>query len=116
MTDVEKYIDNFDSEPKIRLEQVCTICRLLLPGAAEVIRYGIPTFNVGGKNIVHFAGYKNHLGFYPGAAGMRQFSDQLSEYKTGPGSIQFPHKSPLPEELIRQIILFRLKETGISYK
>ena len=114
MTEIEKYIVGYDAEPRKRLEQVCGICLSLMPEAIEVIRYGIPTFNIAGKNIVHFAGYKKHLGFYPGPSGMRKFTDQLSMYKTGPGSVQFPHNKPLPEDLICQIILFRLEESGLS--
>ena len=110
MIEVEEYLKGFDG---IALERVLLLrefCRRLIPGSEEEIRYGIPTLRLNGKNVVHFAAYKNHSGFYPGAACMKAFSEELRSFKTGPGSVQFPHKDPLPEELIQKMVAFCLKE------
>ena len=79
------------------------------PLAQPCINYGIPTYKLHG-NLVHFSGYKSHIGFYPGASGIKQFSEQLQAYKQGKGSVQFPLTEPLPEALIRDIVRFRVQE------
>lgn len=110
MNNLEEYLKGFDGIALERVLQLKKICRQLIPGSEEAIRYGIPTLRLNGKNIVHFAAYKNHTGFYPGASCMKAFSEELRSFKTGPGSIQFPHAKPLPEELIERMVEFRLKE------
>jgi uncharacterized protein YdhG (YjbR/CyaY superfamily) len=71
--------------------------------------YGIPTFRLHG-NLVHFAGFKNHLGFYPTPAGIEKFKEELSKYASAKGSVQFPLDQPIPYDLIREITVFRVKE------
>lgn len=80
-----------------------------VPDAEETISYGIPTFKLNG-NLVHFAAYKNHIGFYPGSSGVNKFSEKLTQYKYSKGTIQFPINKPLPYGLIREIVRFRVKE------
>jgi uncharacterized protein YdhG (YjbR/CyaY superfamily) len=80
-----------------------------VPEVEEAISYGIPTFKLYG-NLVHFAGYKNHIGFYPGAAGVETFKEGLSEYKLSKGTVQFPIDKPIPFDLIIKIVDFRVKQ------
>ncbi len=110
MSEVEEYLKGFEGIALKRILQIREFCQQLIPGSEEEIRYGIPTLRLKGKNMVHFAAYKNHTGFYPGAACMKAFSEELSAFKTGPGSVQFPHKDSIPEELIQRMVEFRLKE------
>jgi uncharacterized protein YdhG (YjbR/CyaY superfamily) len=71
--------------------------------------YGIPTFRLQG-NLVHFAGYKKHIGFYPTPSGIKAFKEQLSGYETAKGSVKFPLTEPLPEKLIAEIVQYRVRE------
>ena len=106
MKEQDAYFSQFKGLPLDRLNQMREICRSLIPGAEECMRYGIPTFRLNEKNLVHFAAYKNHTGFYPGAACMKAFEPEFIRFKTGPGSVQFNHKDELPVDLIRRMILF----------
>src|SRR5688572_27984956 len=81
-----------------------------VPDAEEKIGYGIPTYKLNGKNLVHFGGFKNHVGFYPAPSGLTAFEKELSPYKAAKGSVQFPHDKPLPKTLIAKIVKFRLQE------
>jgi uncharacterized protein YdhG (YjbR/CyaY superfamily) len=80
------------------------------PEASEAISYGMPTFKLDGKNLVHFAGWKSHIGFYPTPSGTEAFKTEIAGYKAAKGSIQFPLSAPMPLELIRKIVAFRVKE------
>lgn len=84
--------------------------RRAAPEAEEAISYGIPTFKLNGKNLVHFAGWKNHVGFYPTPSGTNTFNKELSQYKAGKGSIKFPLDSAIPFDLVRKIVVFRVKD------
>ena len=79
------------------------------PDAEECIRYGIPTFRFHG-NLVHFAAYRNHIGFYPTPSAIAAFRTELLRYKQAKGSVQFPLNEPIPVDLIRRIVRFRVKE------
>jgi len=79
------------------------------PGAEETIRYGIPTFRQNG-NLMHFAVFKNYIGFYPGSSAIEVFLEKLSPYKLGRGTIQFPIDRPLPLDLVREIVIYRVRE------
>ena len=105
-TTIDEYIAGFPTEMQARLREVRETIRLAAPAAAERIAYGIPTFYQAG-NLVHFAVYKNHLGFYPTADGMEKFAKKLAEYKHAKGSVQFPHAQPVPTELISRIVTYR---------
>jgi len=106
---IDGYLATFPTVIQERLQQVRETIRAGAPAATEKIAYGIPTFYQEG-NLVHFAGYKNHLGFYPTAGGMAAFAEELGGYKHAKGSVQFPHDRPLPIELISRIVTYRLAE------
>lgn len=104
---VESYIATFPKETQKLLEQIRQTIRSVAPTATEKIGYRIPTFVLNG-NLVHYAGYKNHIGFYPGAAGIEKFQEELSVYKGAKGSVQFPLDQPLPLKLVSEITKFRV--------
>lgn len=107
--DIDTYIAAFPEPVKSMLETIRTTIRQEAPQASEAIKYGIPTFVQQG-NLVHFAGYKNHLGFYPGSLGIKAFQEELSVYPTSKGTVQFPLGQPLPLDLIRRMVRFRVAE------
>lgn len=108
---IDEYIAEFPAETRRVLEEVRALIRELAPDAVETISYAIPTFDLGGKHLVHFAGYQHHVGLYPTPSGMEAFSDELEPYKAGKGSARFPLGQPLPKDLIRRIVEFRVSET-----
>lgn len=110
MNDVDQYIAGFDHEIQSKLQEIRTIIRNVLMDAEEVISYGLPTYKIKGKNIVHFGGFKQHIGFYPVPSAIAQFKEELSKFKGAKGSVQFPYKQELPKDLIERMTLFRLKE------
>jgi uncharacterized protein YdhG (YjbR/CyaY superfamily) len=103
----DEYIAGFPKATQVLLEKIRAIIKKAAPKATEVISYGIPTF-VLGKNLVHFGGYKTHIGFYPGAAGVEAFKKEIAGYTSSKGAIQFPLDKPLPAGLITQIVKFRV--------
>lgn len=106
---IDEYISSFPGEVQEKLQQIRTIIARHAPGAQEVISYGIPTFRLNG-NLVHFAAFKEHLGFYPGATGIEAFGDQLGKYHTSKGTVQFPLDKPIPVKLIADIVKFRVQQ------
>ena len=104
---IDDYISEFPAALQARLQQIRETIRQAAPGAEEMIKYAIPTFTLKG-NLVHFAAFKNHIGFYPAPMGMKAFEQELSAYKTGKGSVQFPLDQPLPLELVRKIVAYRV--------
>lgn len=110
---IDEYIAEFPPPTQAVLQQLREIIKEEAPGAVETISYAIPTFDLNGRHLVHFAGYEKHVGFYPTGRGMEAFRDELSGYKTGKGSVQFPLDQPLPVDLIRRMVAFRvLGESG----
>lgn len=109
---IDEYIAEFPPSTREVLEEMRGIIRAEAPDAVETMSYAIPTFDVNRKHLVHFAGYERHVGFYPGASGIAAFADELAPYKSAKGSVQFPLGRPLPEDLIRRMVRFRLAETG----
>lgn len=107
---IDTYIQSHPKEVQIKLQRLRATIRRLAPKATEAIKYGIPTF-VLEKNLVHFAAFKNHIGFYPGASGIKQFSKEFKGYKSSKGAVQFPIDGPLPLKLIEKIVRFRIKES-----
>lgn len=107
--DIDKYISNFPKDIQELLEKVRLTIKKAAPEAKEAIKYGIPTFQLNG-NLVHFAGFDKHIGFYPTPSGIQTFKKELSTYKSAKGSVQFPLNIPLPLELISKIVKFRVKE------
>jgi len=114
---IDEYIAGFPPETQKVLEEMRALIRASAPGATETISYAIPTFDLNGKHLVHFAGYKTHIGFYPVPSGLEAFKEDLMPYKQGKGSVQFPLGQPLPTDLIRRIVEFRVAEnTGKTSK
>jgi len=111
---IDEYIAGFPVEVQSILEQLRTTILAAAPGAEEDIRYQMPTFRLKNKNVIHFAAYKKHIGFYPAPSGIEAFPQELSPYKTSKGAVQFPIDQPLPFELIDRIVRFRVKETLAS--
>src|SRR4051794_28649045 len=93
--DIDSYIAAFPSAVRKRLREMRTTIRRAAPNAGEKISYRIPTFALCG-NLVHFAGYDHHIGFYPGASGVKKFARALGAYEFAKGSVRFPHDRPLP--------------------
>jgi uncharacterized protein YdhG (YjbR/CyaY superfamily) len=91
------------------LSQIYLAIKQVAPDASEKMSYGMPTFYLNG-NLVHFAAYKNHIGFYPAPSGISNFSEELKPYKTSKGAIQFPLDKPIPLDLIQKITAFRVQE------
>jgi len=106
---IDDYIAGFPPEVQEFLEQIRTTIKEAAPAAEEAIKYRMPTF-VLNENLVHFAAYKNHVGFYPTPSGIEKFKDELLSYKNAKGSVQFPIDKPIPLKLIRKIVAFRVKE------
>lgn len=109
---VEQYISQFSPEIQEKLHKIREIIRKAAPEAEETIAYQMPTYRLNG-NLVHFAAFKNHTGFYPTPSGIAAFAKELSTYKGAKGSIQFPHDKPLPTDLIRQIVEHRVAENSV---
>ena len=106
---VDEYIASFPVEIQEILEQVRQTIKKAAPDAEEKISYAIPTFALHG-NLVHFAAFKNHIGFYALPSGNEKFQKELASYTVGKGSIQFPIDKPMPLDLITKIVDFRVKE------
>ena len=108
---IDQYIAGFPSNVQELLQQVRSIIKKAAPDAEEAIKYRIPTFVLDGKhNLVHFAAFQKHIGFYPTPSGIENFKDALSGYKCAKGSVQFPLDKPVPFRLIGKIVKFRVKE------
>lgn len=107
---VDEYIQMFSGDVQAILEKVRATVKATAPDAVEGIVYGMPAYKLNGKPLVYFAAFKSHIGFYATPSGHAKFKDQLAVYKQGKGSVQFPLNKPIPYELIRQIVAFRVKE------
>jgi uncharacterized protein YdhG (YjbR/CyaY superfamily) len=106
---IDEYIKTFPEDVQNILKKMRATIREAAPDAEEAISYQIPTFRLNG-NLVHFAAYKNHIGFYPAPSGIEAFKKELSPYKGAKGSVQFPIDKPVPYDLVKKIVLFRVKE------
>ena len=106
---IDEYIAEFPPQTREMLEELRALIRDSAPGATETICYAIPTFDLNG-HLVHFAGCAHHVGFYPTSTGIRAFADELSSFKTSRGTVRFPLGQPLPRDLIRRIVQFRMAE------
>jgi uncharacterized protein YdhG (YjbR/CyaY superfamily) len=106
---IDEYIAGFPKDVQKQLEEIRATIRKAAPDAEEGISYAIPTFKLSG-NLVHFAAFKNHIGFYPAASGIQAFKKELSGYEGGKGTVKFPLDEPLPLALIAKIVKFRVKD------
>ena len=107
--DIDEYIAGFPPEVQQILQQIRATIKAAAPEAQETISYQMPTFTLKG-NLVHFAAFKKHIGFYPTPSGTEQFQQQIAGYKAAKGSIQFPLDQPIPYDLISEIVKFRVQE------
>jgi uncharacterized protein YdhG (YjbR/CyaY superfamily) len=107
--DIDSYIASFPEDTRRLLQKLRITISKAAPEAKETINYGIPTFTLKG-NLVHFATFKNHIGFYPTPSGIEAFKKELSAYEGAKGSVQFPLAKPIPFDLISKIVEFRVKE------
>jgi uncharacterized protein YdhG (YjbR/CyaY superfamily) len=106
---IDLYIAGFPEDVQVILQQIRETIRKAAPNAVETIKYAMPTFVLNG-NLVHFAAFKNHIGFYPAPTGVEAFKEELSAYKQGKGSIQFPIDKPMPLKLITKIVKYRIAQ------
>jgi uncharacterized protein YdhG (YjbR/CyaY superfamily) len=106
----DEYIAGFPVDIQLILNQIRAIILQAAPEAEESISYGMPAYKLKGRVLVYFAGFKNHIGFYATPSGHTEFAKELSKYKQGKGSVQFPVSQPIPYELIAQIVEFRVFE------
>ncbi|MDB5281119.1 MAG: hypothetical protein JWO06_194 [Bacteroidota bacterium] len=107
--DIDEYVAGFPADVQVLLQQVRATIKKAAPKAQEAIKYGIPTFTLNG-NLVHFGGFKNHIGFYPTPRVLEEFKKDLAGYKGAKGSVQFPINKPMPLSLISRIVKFRVKK------
>jgi len=107
---VDGYITEFPPEIQDKLNQIRKVIRENAPDAVESIAYGMPAYKLNKKPLVYFAGYAKHIGFYATPSGHSAFEVQLSQYKQGKGSVQFPLDQPIPLDLIAEIVRFRVSE------
>ena len=114
-SNVDAYIASFPPEVQHPLQQIRAVIRQVSPLAEEVINYGIPAYRLQGM-LVWFAAHTNFISLYPRGSGIEEFKDVLTGYKVSKGTIQFPLDKPLPMELIKQIVEFRVKENLIKLK
>ncbi len=106
---IDEYIAGFPPDVQAILQKIRAIVREEAPEAQEAIKYQMPTFVLNG-NLVHFAAFQHHIGFYPVPSGIEKFKEELSQYEGGKGSVQFPLNKPIPYDLIRRIVVFRVEE------
>lgn len=106
---IDEYIAGFPPDVQEILEKIRVTIRKAAPDAKETIKYQMPTFTLKG-NLVHFAAFKTHIGFYPTPSGIEKFKDELAVYEGAKGSVQFPLDKPIPYDLIDRIVKFRAKE------
>jgi uncharacterized protein YdhG (YjbR/CyaY superfamily) len=107
---IDEYIARFPAETQKVLAELRALIKVTAPGATESISYAIPTFDLNGRHLVHFAGYARHIGLYPIPSGIEAFKEELKPYKQGKGSVQSPLDQPMPTDLIRRIVAFRVGE------
>lgn len=113
---IDDYIAGYPKEVQTLLRQMWTTIKKAAPKTEESIKYGVPTFRLEGKNLVHFGGFKNHIGFFPGPAGIAAFKKELAGYKTSKGTIQFPLDKKLPTMVITKIVKFRVTQNNAKKK
>jgi uncharacterized protein YdhG (YjbR/CyaY superfamily) len=109
VSSIDEYIGMFPPDVQVKLQQIRKTIHEAAPGAQEKISYKMPAFTLNG-NLVYFAAFKSHIGFYPIPSGIEAFKEELSKYEQGKGSVQFPLDEPMPLDLIRRIVLFRAEE------
>jgi len=112
-TTIDEYISSYPENVQEKLQNIRHTIKTLAPNSVETISYQMPTFKLNGI-LVHFAAYKNHIGFYPTPSAIMKFKKELKKYEFSKGSIKFPINEPIPMNLIKRIIEFRIKENTIK--
>ncbi len=109
---IDAYLEALPAPVAARVAEIRALVRRIVPAAVETLSYGIPTFDLGGRHLVHVAGYRDHVGFYPGSSGVAAFATELAEagYRTSRGTVRLPHDRPLPTDLVERIVRFRVAE------
>ena len=115
MNDVDKYIEGFPDEIKEILTRIRKIILDYAPDAEESMAYDMPAYKTFGRPLIYFAGFKKHIGLYATPSGHSEFADELAAYRHGKGSVRFPSDKPIPYDLIRRIVLFRVEENRKAY-
>ncbi len=112
MDTIETYISQFPDNVQEILRNIRKLIKDNAPNAEELMAYGMPGYKTNKKPLVYFAAFKNHIGFYATPSGHSEFSEELSKYKQGKGSVQFPLNQPIPYNLIEKIVKFRVAENN----
>lgn len=107
---IEAYISAFSENVQGVLKKIRITIRDIAPSATEKISYGIPTFDLNGKHLIHYAAFSKHISVFPTSSGIEAFKDKLSKYKTSKGTVQFPLDQPIPYNLIEELVRFRVSE------
>lgn len=115
MRDVNEYIESFPDNVKESLGRIRRIIVACAPDVEETMAYNMPAYRTYGKPLVYFAGFSNHIGLYATPSGHSEFADELSGYRHGKGSVQFPIDKPIPYDLINRMVIFRVKENRKAY-
>lgn len=110
MNEVDIYIDQFPPDVREKLSEMRNVIKQNATEANESFAYGMPAYKLNGRPLVYFAGFKNHIGFYATPTGHEEFKNELAGYKQGKGSVQFPIDEPMPLDLVKRIVQFRVKE------
>lgn len=113
---VDAYIHSFPADIQDILQKIRALVHKAAPNAVESIAYGMPAYKTFGKPLVYFAAFQKHIGFYATPSGHEAFANELSKYKQGRGSVQFPLNQPIPFELILQMVEYRVKENESKAK
>ena len=107
---IDEYIATFPEDVQKIMQQLRKAIKAAAPGVEEAISYNMPTFNLNGRYLVYFAGWKTHIAFYGAPRGNAKFKEDLSAYETGQGTLKFPLAEPLPLDLVTKIVKFRAAE------
>ena len=116
MDEIEAYINNFPVDVQEILRKIRNLIKVNAPGALETMAYGMPAYKTNQKPLVYFAAFKNHIGFYATPSGHSEFKAELSKYRQGKGSVQFPLDKPIPYGLIEKMVRFRVEENKMNKK
>lgn len=108
--DIDEYIAGFPADMQEKLREIRMTIKKAAPDAEEAISYKMPTFNLKGNYLIYFAAYKKHIALYPAPVGNEDFKEDISPYKSGKGTLQFPLDKPIPLHLIRKIVKYRVEE------
>jgi uncharacterized protein YdhG (YjbR/CyaY superfamily) len=113
MNGIDEYIAQFPQETQEILQRIRKSIKDAVPNAIEKLSYGMPTFYLNG-NLVHFAAWKNHIGFYPQPKGIEVFSEDLAKYEKTKGTVKFPLDEPIPYQLIKKIAVYRAQQNTVA--